>query len=109
MPSPGCNETVALGHKEQAMTGGRISLWHLPIPGLRNGGTSTPFLRLPAHSVHAHIGNLLKCWLPSSRKASSLTFSTGSLHLTKHPACFYLCQHASCHQLDSALHMLSGC
>eukprot|EP00967_Tisochrysis_lutea_P089819 scaffold128134_cov13-Tisochrysis_lutea.AAC.1 len=46
----GCNETVVLGQKDKAMTGDGMLLWHLPIPSLRNGGTSTPFLRLPAHS-----------------------------------------------------------
>eukprot|EP00983_Pelagomonas_calceolata_P007003 227715-Pelagomonas_calceolata.AAC.1 len=36
-----------------------MPLWHLPIPILLNGGTCTPSLRLPAHSVHAHTGYLL--------------------------------------------------
>eukprot|EP00983_Pelagomonas_calceolata_P074801 1152702-Pelagomonas_calceolata.AAC.2 len=53
-----CNKTVVLGHKDQAKTGGRIPLWHLPIPLLRNGGTCTPSLWLPAHSVRAHTGYL---------------------------------------------------
>eukprot|EP00983_Pelagomonas_calceolata_P123253 1160989-Pelagomonas_calceolata.AAC.2 len=53
-----CNETVALGHKDQAKTGGRMPLWHLPIPLLRNGGTCTPSLWLPAHSIRAHTGYL---------------------------------------------------
>eukprot|EP00967_Tisochrysis_lutea_P115693 scaffold185551_cov16-Tisochrysis_lutea.AAC.2 len=26
------NETVALGHRDQAMIGGRMPLWQLPIP-----------------------------------------------------------------------------
>eukprot|EP00983_Pelagomonas_calceolata_P040645 1137708-Pelagomonas_calceolata.AAC.1 len=50
----GCNDTVARGHKDQARTGGRMPLWHLPIPMLWNGGTCTPSLWLPAHSVRAH-------------------------------------------------------
>eukprot|EP00983_Pelagomonas_calceolata_P097867 1158289-Pelagomonas_calceolata.AAC.2 len=75
-------------HKEQATTGGRIPLWHPPIPVLRNSRACTPSLRLPAHSVRAHTRNLLKCWFPSSRKASSLTFSAGPLHFARHPACY---------------------
>eukprot|EP00983_Pelagomonas_calceolata_P133758 1161993-Pelagomonas_calceolata.AAC.8 len=55
---PGCNKTVALGHKDQAKTSGRMPLWHLPIPLLRNVGTCTPSLWLPAHSVRAHTGCL---------------------------------------------------
>eukprot|EP00967_Tisochrysis_lutea_P023468 scaffold26900_cov23-Tisochrysis_lutea.AAC.2 len=42
-----CNETVALGHKDQAKTGGRVLLSHLPNPILRNGGTCTLSLWLP--------------------------------------------------------------
>eukprot|EP00983_Pelagomonas_calceolata_P043491 1138925-Pelagomonas_calceolata.AAC.4 len=53
-----CNETVALGHKDQAKTGGRMPPWHLPIPLLRKGGTCTPSLWLLAHSVRAHTGYL---------------------------------------------------
>eukprot|EP00983_Pelagomonas_calceolata_P001213 41706-Pelagomonas_calceolata.AAC.1 len=30
---------VALSHKDQAKTGGRMPLWHLPIPLLQDGGT----------------------------------------------------------------------
>eukprot|EP00983_Pelagomonas_calceolata_P000419 14504-Pelagomonas_calceolata.AAC.1 len=45
-----CNEMVALGHNDQAKTGGRMPLLHLPIPLLRNGRTCTPSLWLPAHS-----------------------------------------------------------
>eukprot|EP00983_Pelagomonas_calceolata_P087258 1156915-Pelagomonas_calceolata.AAC.10 len=53
-----CNEAVALGHKDQAKTGGWMPLWHLHIPILRNGGTCTPSLWLFAHSVRAHTGYL---------------------------------------------------
>eukprot|EP00983_Pelagomonas_calceolata_P043001 1138730-Pelagomonas_calceolata.AAC.8 len=60
----------ALGQKDRAMTGSRMPLWHLPIPILRNGGTCTQSLRLPAHFVCPYTGNLLKHWSPSSRKAS---------------------------------------
>eukprot|EP00983_Pelagomonas_calceolata_P104625 1159048-Pelagomonas_calceolata.AAC.8 len=54
-------------HKDQAMTGGRMPLWHLPIPILQKRGTCNPSLRLPAHSVPAQSGYLFKlhhCMLP---------------------------------------------
>eukprot|EP00983_Pelagomonas_calceolata_P025886 811901-Pelagomonas_calceolata.AAC.1 len=54
----GCHYCGKLGHKDQAKTGGRMPLWYLPIPSMRNGGTCTPSLWLPAHSVHAHTGYL---------------------------------------------------
>eukprot|EP00983_Pelagomonas_calceolata_P079479 1154686-Pelagomonas_calceolata.AAC.6 len=53
-----CNDTAALGHEDQAKTGGRMPLWHLPILLLRNGGTCTPSLWLLAHTVCAHTGYL---------------------------------------------------
>eukprot|EP00983_Pelagomonas_calceolata_P072086 1151539-Pelagomonas_calceolata.AAC.1 len=59
---------VALGHKDQNKISGRShcrSLWHLPIPILRDRGDCTPSLWLPAHSVRAHTGYLLKCWFLS--------------------------------------------
>eukprot|EP00983_Pelagomonas_calceolata_P097864 1158288-Pelagomonas_calceolata.AAC.7 len=71
----GCESTPAtrrLRYKDQAKTGGWMPLWNLPIPILRNGRTCTPSLRLPAHSVRAQTGNLLKRWFRSSCKASSL-------------------------------------
>eukprot|EP00983_Pelagomonas_calceolata_P079125 1154541-Pelagomonas_calceolata.AAC.1 len=93
-------ETEALGYKDQAKTGGRMPLWHLPNPILRNGGSCSPSFsrlssRLPAHSVRSHAEYLLKRCFPSSRKASSLTFSAGPLHLARHPACFYLYHYSS--------------
>eukprot|EP00983_Pelagomonas_calceolata_P097962 1158301-Pelagomonas_calceolata.AAC.6 len=64
-----CNETVALGHKDQAKTGGWMPLWQLPIPVLRNEGTYTPgFLRT------------------LSVLTLDIFSSAGSFHLARHPA-----------------------
>eukprot|EP00983_Pelagomonas_calceolata_P079898 1154902-Pelagomonas_calceolata.AAC.3 len=80
-----------------------MPLWYFPIPILQNGGTYNPSSRLPAYSVRAHTGNLLKRCLPSSRKASSLTLSAGPPHLAMYLTCFYLCHYtASQDQLHSA-------